>query len=305
MVIECALFAVRFKIGRGTIVRQKANMEVFAMFICFLASTANAVAQFESGTVILIGYSKNKIIMAADSRAGDEGKAPTDDACKITTLNKKLVFSATGRIFDKTNGIIGWNAPEQAKQAFTQISNQRPVPSDSFTRDVTLLWAELVTQNIANHIRPEEYATLRPHHLYLDGIFAGIGPTGNIQTGYVVIGSDIPSGPGSRRMGFTQVREMSLSDTVDYFVLGGHAKTLNEFISATTRRARAEKAVTLKQSRTWPFLDADARMAIRLTELIIKYADHPENVHGPVDAVEVDNGGTMRWVQRKPNCPQN
>jgi hypothetical protein len=279
-------------------------MKVFAMLICFFAVSVNAVAQFKSGTVILVGYSKNKIIMTADSRAGDEGKAPTDDACKITALNNKLLFSATGRIFDKTNGIVGWNAPEQAKQAFEQISNQMPVPGDGFTRYVAQLWAQLVSQNIASHIRAEEYATLRPHRLYLDGIFAGIGPTGNIQTGYVIVGSDVPSGPGSRRMGYTGVREMSLSDTVDYFVLG-HTKTLNEFINATTGRAKAEKAVTLKQSRTWPFLDADARMAIRLTELIIKYADHPEQVHGPVDAVEVDKGGTMRWIQRKANCPQN
>ena len=74
---------------------------------------------------------------------------------------------------------------------------------------------------------------------------------------------------------------------------------------ATSSRAKAERKITRKQSKKWPRRETDARMANRMVELIIKYTTYPEYVHGPIEAMELDKGGTVRWIQRKPNCKGN
>ena len=46
----------------------------------------------------------------------------------------------------------------------------------------------------------------------------------------------------------------------------------------------------------------DAQYPFRPSTNTLK--DFPEHVHGPVDAAELDKGGTIRWIQRKPNCKE-
>jgi len=44
----------------------------------------------------------------------------------------------------------------------------------------------------------------------------------------------------------------------------------------------------------------DAQFPFRPATNTLK--DFPEHVHGPVDAAELDKGGTIRWIRRKLNC---
>jgi hypothetical protein len=44
----------------------------------------------------------------------------------------------------------------------------------------------------------------------------------------------------------------------------------------------------------------DAQFLFRPSTNSLK--DFPDHVLGPVDATELDKGGTIRWIQRKPNC---
>jgi hypothetical protein len=279
------------------------NPKTLSTIACVLLTGANAIAQVRSGTVVLIGYSKNKIVIAADSRQAEEGGPYHDDACKITALNNKFVFTATGRIFDvAADGRIWWNAPTQAREAFASASKQSRLPGHTLARDATDLWSQAMRENIASHIRPQEFATLRPNSNYVDGFFAGLGTTGDVQTGYAVIGPVVDPAAGRRAMGSTTTNEMSLNNTISYLVLGEGTTIFHEFFDAATPRARAETVITRKQSKKWSRSEADARMVIRMTELIIQYADYPDYVHGPVDAAEIDKGGTVHWIQRKPNC---
>ena len=88
----------------------------FLIFLLLIATGAKAHA-----TTIVIGYSKDKIVVAAESRRGDEGKSYVDDACKITALNDRFLFTISGRIDDTTGRVFGWDASEQAKAAFARV----------------------------------------------------------------------------------------------------------------------------------------------------------------------------------------
>jgi hypothetical protein len=46
------------------------------------------------------------------------------------------------------------------------------------------------------------------------------------------------------------------------------------------------------------------RLAIRLVALTEEY-DKSKTVGGPIDAIELSNTGSVRWVARKCNCPEN
>ncbi|MGA9390873.1 MAG: hypothetical protein WBV69_10545 [Candidatus Sulfotelmatobacter sp.] len=275
-------------------------MKLLAMLIFLLAVDAITVAQFESGTVIVVGYSQNKIIIAADSRSVDEGKVPTDNDCKITALSNKLFFSASGRTHDVTLGMLGWDATDQARQALAAVSTHAPI--GTFTQAMAIEWAQLIGQNISHNIRQQEYDSLIPRHVYIAGIFAGLGPNVDLQGTHIRVDRGESSRPIERHMIYTTPVELPLSDTMGYLSLSGQTEILNEFIGTGSARAKIERAITLKESKRWPIFDSDARMVIRLTELVIKYWNHPELAHGPVDAVEIDKGGSVRWIQRKPNC---
>jgi hypothetical protein len=301
MVVNRYSLVSRIEIARRPIVSQKTSAKTLALVISLALVSASAFAQVESGTVFIIGYSNNKIIMAADSRAVDEGKAPQDDQCKITILGNKFLFATTGRTSDSNSGVVGWDAVVQARQAFAEVAN-RPPSNHTFAYDVADRWAVLMRQNIAAHIRPQEFSSLPIGHPFVDGTFAGIAPNGSIQIARVVLFR-----ANTSAVNFTPIEEHTPSDSMQYLPLGGRTDEFTEMSLAKTNRAKADKKITLKQSKTWSFLDSDsdARLVIRYTELVIKYAKDPEHVHGPVDAVELDKGGTFRWIQRKPNCKDN
>lgn len=55
----------------------------------------SAVAQISSGTIIVFHLTKDKFIIAADSRAVFKGK-PEDSDCKIAAFHHQFVFATSG-----------------------------------------------------------------------------------------------------------------------------------------------------------------------------------------------------------------
>jgi 20S proteasome alpha/beta subunit len=79
--------------------------------------------QFEElsskGTVIVIGHSIHKIVVAADSRATHVNQGATsDDTCKIIALNDHAVFTGAGAAAHVAHGIAYCNAYIEAVRAF-------------------------------------------------------------------------------------------------------------------------------------------------------------------------------------------
>jgi hypothetical protein len=273
--------------------RSKSTMFWLAAVLASIGASATA-----DGTTIVVGFSKDKVVIAAESRAGDEDRLYNDNACKITALNDRLLFTVSGRYIDRTHGVLGWDAAEQAKTAFSRVSK---LPLEFYLAvDVASIWQELLAQNISDHIRATELASLEPNRIYVDGWFLGLSPMGNIQAAYARIAT--LAGVYPPRLYSPPVVEGEVLDAMRFTVQGEGRAQFVEFLNDTSARAKAERSNTIRLSRTWPPEEADARMAMRLVELLVKYADHPEDVGGPVDAVELKKSGTIHWIQRKPNC---
>jgi hypothetical protein len=257
-----------------------------------------AIVASAHGTAIVIGYSKDKIVIAAESRRGDEGKSYEDDACKVTALSDRFLFTVSGRNDDKTDGVLGWDATEQAKSAFSRMSR---LPLE-FTPalDTASFWEETLLQNINDHIRPSELANLGPTPMYIDGWFLGLSPMGNIQAAYARIGTIPRTYPV--RLYAPPVVDGGVLDTMEYRVQGGDQRLFDEFYKASSARAKAESSKTAELFKTWSSEEVDVREVIRMLELIIQYTDRPKDVGGPIDAVELKRGGTVHWIQRKPIC---
>ena len=82
----------------------------------------------------------------------------------------------------------------------------------------------------------------------------------------------------------------------------GHTEIVIEFASLLSPRAKLE-AVRWKPSRK--DLDYNVAKMMRLVELTEKYQTGPPTVGGLVDAVQLSKDGTLRWLDRKANCPEN
>ncbi len=77
-------------------------MKAFGLLIVALIVSSPTLAQINHGTVGVIYFTKDKIIIAADSRSIAIGNAPpSDSVCKIAAPHGKIVFvSAQGFSYD-------------------------------------------------------------------------------------------------------------------------------------------------------------------------------------------------------------
>src|SRR5258708_6794619 len=74
-------------------------------------------AQIERGTVIVVHFSKDKIVVAADSLnlAGEPGNEKTVYGCKIAALSGNMLFAASGLAGKgPSDSLPGWMAIGEA-----------------------------------------------------------------------------------------------------------------------------------------------------------------------------------------------
>ena len=147
----------------------------------------SALCWSASATTIVVGYSKSKIVIAADSRLSKEDGTYQDTSCKIAALSDQFLFASSGRAVDVTNHKLGWDVAQLAKDALTDVSKRKPNAARPFAGDVADLWQDLVGQNISNNIRSTEFARLVPNQTFVNGVFLGLGPAGDVQGAFAVL----------------------------------------------------------------------------------------------------------------------
>src|SRR5439155_17766205 len=79
------------------------------MFVCCYL-LGSVMTQIANATLLVVSASKQKVILAADSRAVIDLDRYIDTFCKIDVLNSKLVFSAVGLVADMHQSL-----PEDAR----------------------------------------------------------------------------------------------------------------------------------------------------------------------------------------------
>ena len=250
-----------------------------------------AFPQVKTGTVIVVSYTKNKIIIAADSlvtiQKPDGRIEKNRHACKISALDKKVVFASAGGLGE----IDKWSASEEARLAYKRALLKH---NPDFSAQITYEWATavapLITTTYLNHKAAMD--SMIPTGILGTGIFAGVDDKGELWL---------------TRVEFYVKR--SMGDTVEYrpfkINLGecapvcavGRTDILREFSGLTSNRAKIE-AAKWKPPRGVP---ADVARVIHFVDLTVTY-DPTGDVGGPVDAAVIKRNGSVQWFRKKRDC---
>ena len=119
-------------------------------FLCPLLLTAtgfalNTTVETNSGTIVVIGVSKNKIVIAADSRRHEGTGKYADDQCKIITRDDKFVFASNGLAGFSRNVPIPFRPIEMDTNKEAQIAfDSVPSGSDDFLPTVARSWGSQI-----------------------------------------------------------------------------------------------------------------------------------------------------------------
>ena len=260
--------------------------KLFTIFLCFCGYHASA--QMKSGTLIVMHFTQDKFILAADSRQIPFRNGPPDDSkCKIATIGNQLVFASSAIDTLGSDGPVPvWLNLEAAKEAVRTSkegvdSKARLVAiADRWSKIVTDRWRRMYTEDPKNVIAAAEHG----NGLLVDGFFVteSDGEFPYTLRAVVVRNGEIVSYPGEPQC------------TDDYCGIG-EIEIATEFTLAKTQRSKKE------QSRWTADKRGEVWKTIRLVKLTERY---DKRVGGPVDAIEFDKEG-IHWAARKKNCPEN
>jgi hypothetical protein len=273
------------------------NFETKVQAVLFLALasslSAESDAQSATGTVVVIGLSQTKIVIAVDSRGFDDANKHRDDICKIVRLDDHSVFTAAGNIIHARDGRAFWDAQEEARRAFKEAQRTgSPLPLKTAARS----WGDDMVANINQALAadPSGSTKMLEDNIFLTGVFLGFqnGATAMYQV-------EIAFDPGTR-----QARQKIYTErprpTVHFAALGRN-EIVNEVVAGRTHVARVEQRKWAASEKSISLRDRDVRWAIRLVQLTMEYHPQKIDVGGPTDALEITRRG-IRWVERKPGC---
>lgn len=297
-----------------------------------VAFNLNALGQVDYGTVIIVGVSKDKVIIAADSRDlhGKDalGREVYDDRqCKLAALGGKVLYGATGLVVDYAQVLphgLHVDAKEEARKAFLIAPKRmkmfeslsafcsppscdpKTFPDQTFVESVADEWkTELTSAFIQSSLFELERwlseFSPKTREIGITGIFARISPTNEIQVFVERIACKewkaTSKGDDHIPCDFID-GGASIPPTLElHWYPFGITDTATEYINQMTPRAVAE----VKQWKTMK----DWEIAIRLVDLTIAFSSESEHVHGPIDVVELDRNGKVSWKQNPQNCPED
>ncbi|MGD0403975.1 MAG: hypothetical protein ABSB66_12360 [Candidatus Acidiferrales bacterium] len=267
-----------------------------AAVVLALASSLGAEAgggQSAAGTVVVIGLSQTKIVIAVDSRGFDDAGKYRDDICKIVRLDDHSVFTAAGNIIHASNGHALWDAQDEARHAF---KDAQKAGSSRLLRAAAMEWGERMVASINQALvaDPAGSTKMVEDNIFLTGVFAGV------QNGAMALYQvEIAFDPATR-----QAREKFYAERprpTMHFAALGRNEIVTEVVADKTHFARVEQRNWAVAERSIALRDRDVRWAMRLVQLTAEYHPKKIDVGGPTDALVIIRRG-VRWVQRKPAC---
>ena len=285
-----------------------------------LLLTAPAWSQVRSGSIVVLGRSRQRVVLAADSRVNLGGEKYEDSACKITVLSGKLIFAATGIVGDSSYLLpqgLRFDATEEARRVFLRYSQ---APENFFDLGTVGTLASNWGTAMAKHFRAAAEAS--PASLqewrkrvdrsrdspFIVGVFAGLESDGEISVYSVNVDYVKPrEGLASAEPFFLTSMPFSDDYPDDFPLLTpfGMPEIVHEISEGKSARAQQEINTRHILQKT---LSAEAyarSQVIRMVDLTIAYHPKQEFVGGRIDAIELPRDGKVHWVQRKQNCPEN
>jgi hypothetical protein len=268
------------------------------MMCALLCASAPASAVFEDsaialegGTVIAVAYSKQRIVVAADSKASFMQHGFQDEVCKVASPARKVIFAASGMV-----GAGDWHASDLAKQVATRIVGDNPYLSESTLQSVAESWARAMTEKIRLLPPAEVMKSIRESQT--SAIFAGLDRADQVNMVQVQL-TPVAAARGLDVR--VQVKSIAVPAQQTLYLVFGRPQIAQEFLERKTARAQEEVA-------KWPEYfrgsqDPPQDIAIRLVDLTGHFDPRPDLVGGATAALRMDGASRgVRWLQRPPSC---
>ena len=279
-------------------------------------------AATEVGTVIVIGFSKSQVIVAADSRSGiKSSQLPfriDDSRCKVVDIDRQLIFAAAGQTrvlpasgtVDTSQNLAGglyYDSQEFAKHAVSTFRVDPTMSPNESVQGIAQAWA----WNVAFRIRHAVEAGLYPPSpggAAVIGLFAGREPNGDLavaiahvnyarpRAGLVVpvvtLSIEIPEIPEA----FTWVQAFGRTDVSDTYLMR----------TKVTNRTRPRYLQVMSEIASDP-LKFSPNVLLSLVERTAqedtaRYPDGSSVIGGPTDIARLPKSGPVEWVRKKGAC---
>jgi hypothetical protein len=272
-------------------------MRKLALFVVAFIPNA-ALSQISSGTVIVINFTKDKVVVAADSGviSGVSGKQAENTECKISTFGHRFVFASAGALrhsrLSNADPTEGWDSFDIAREGFKATQTGSSRSADVQLDGMANYWAQEVVNHLVNayFYFPDQILNFAKKYDGKLGIaFFATASKGTIKSQFVRITFNfnnlaspiefdkLPRLPSCWKCG--------QPDNASTCVMG-HVHTVEN--ACTTTPAFQSKQI-----------------AVDLAELTVAH-DRSGEVRDPIDVVELrSDGSPVRRLKCKPKCPTN
>jgi len=289
-------------------------MKWCACAVVFLAAISSglAEAQIDFATVIVVGVSENRVVVAANAGSGSQNG---HDRCKVTLLDGKVLYGAAGVVADTAPAIPGQWTIDATSAANASLADapkrmQACAAAGSCSFDPKSLpensaqgWADSVMSRLAaaSNIGPDDWKL----GAGVTGIFAGVGPAGEMEA---VVDQILCEKPGAQAAEASAKPQSNCQPHLDFsrkvvppkghtvWIPLGISDIANEYLRQASDRAKEEV-------KEWPKLQ-EWQIAYRLVDLTLAYSQKKVSVSGPIEVVELRSNGTVTWIQNPLHCPE-
>jgi hypothetical protein len=247
------------------------------------------------GTLVVIGLSQNKIIIAADSRKSAYSRDQSrDDDCKLIPFDGFSVFTTAGNVGFRTEHTTGWDGNNEAAKIIASSKNSKS--TGKYLRNAAIEWAQNITAEINQSLAVDRNQTMQAveDNRILNGIFVGL------ENGIGALYQEEIMLDPRRRRAINHLTAEPMPPVLQWSAMGD--------VTAAIDVIRGESTFAKTQRHEWGLLqrtielkDRDAYWAIQLVKIGANYDPKRQEIGEPVDALEITVEGT-RWVKRKPVC---
>ena len=285
---------------------------VCAVIFCIAIIGGRAEAQIDFGTVIVVGVSQNKVVIATDSHSATQDN---HGRCKVAVLGGKVLYGAAGVVADTVAGLpnawifdalgVAKTSFEGAPKRMQACAASSSCPSDpkSLPENVAQGWLDSMLSSLstASYVGADDWKL----GAGVTGIVAGVGSSGDMEA---VVDQVVCQKPDPQTAGADAKPRGNCQPHLDFskkiippkgqtvWIPLGISDTANEYLRQTSDRAKAEV-------QEWPKLQ-EWQVAYRLVDLTLAYSQKKDYVGGPIEVVELRRNGTVIWIQNPQSCPE-
>ena len=279
------------------------------LLVIFAVISYQSSAQITSGTVIVLNFTEDKLIVAADSRGShiNRDRPPDDSQCKLAQFNHKLLFASTGAAGyirrDTRDTTPGWENTVVARDAVRETFKRQHGKID--IESASAAWAQKLISNwsvLYGNNRPLVIKAAEAGHGVITAGFFAQAKKSKIAWILALITFD-----SSRAQPISALPVYELSfcwpcgqTTGHKICAGGEVAAATQFCSELDSQKATVKGMRSQQSG-WT---AEEILPFRVAKMAAA-CDLNGTIGGPIDAIEITTSGTIRWLRRKCNCPEN